>query len=90
MIFFTLSMLHLAAAASVPSKFSTSVQMPSIRSVPNVGEMYLCTYAPVPESTEPLSAIGFDPLATMDNIHHMSLFECDSPGLLSTTQEQVD
>ena len=87
--YFFLSILHLPVGASVPTEFSVSVRMPNLRRVPNVGEMYLCTYLPVQDSPEPLNIIRYDPLATMANVHHMSLFGCDSPGLMSTGYNQV-
>ena len=82
----TLALLHLANA----SEFVLPVRMPNIRSAPGVEELYLCTYVPIPESTNPNYIVGFDPAATMMNAHHMLLYACDAPGLLAEGDEQVE
>ena len=81
----SLALLHLAGA----KEFSLPVQMPNLKSAPGITELYLCTYVPVPESSEPYYITGFEPMATMTNAHHMLLYACDSPGLLGEAGEQV-
>ena len=81
----SLALLHLANA----DEFSIPVQMPNLKKAPGVTELYLCTYVPIPESSDPLYITGFKPMATMSNAHHMLLYACDAPGLMSQAAEQV-
>jgi len=52
-----------------------------------VDELYLCTSVPLPDDLSYI--VGFEPMATMTTVHHMLLYACDAPGLMSTPEEQV-
>ena len=63
--------------------------MPNIRNVSGVNEMYLCTTVPVPDDGNLYYVTGFEPMATMANVHHMLGYACDEPGMISTPDQQV-
>jgi hypothetical protein len=52
-----------------------------------VDELYLCTSVPLPDDLNYI--VGFEPMAKMTTVHHMLLYACDAPGLMSTPEEQV-
>jgi hypothetical protein len=83
-VLLTLSLLHAASA-----NFSLPIRMPNLSSAPGVQELYLCTYAQVPEGSDSLFITGFEPQASMSNAHHMLLYACDEPGLPAEGDEQA-
>ncbi|KAM7393431.1 hypothetical protein PAMA_008197 [Pampus argenteus] len=56
--------------------FSVDIQMPGV--VPTKSDTYLCTAFPVPTSHDAF-VVDFIPRASMDTVHHMLLFGCQTP-----------
>lgn len=56
--------------------FSVDIQMPGV--IPAGSDTYLCTAFPVPTSRDAY-IVDFIPHASMDTVHHMLLFGCQTP-----------
>ncbi|XP_031143115.1 peptidyl-glycine alpha-amidating monooxygenase A isoform X2 [Sander lucioperca] len=56
--------------------FSVEIRMPGV--VPTGSDTYLCTAFPVPTSRDAY-IVDFIPHASMDTVHHMLLFGCQTP-----------
>ncbi|KAM7369456.1 hypothetical protein PAMP_013723 [Pampus punctatissimus] len=56
--------------------FSVDIQMPGV--VPTGSDTYLCVAFPVPTSHDAF-VVDFIPHASMDTVHHMLLFGCQTP-----------
>ncbi|KAM8827381.1 peptidyl-glycine alpha-amidating monooxygenase isoform 2-T2 [Spinachia spinachia] len=56
--------------------FSLDIQMPGV--VPTVSDTYLCTAIALP-TTRDAYIVDFIPHASMDTVHHMLLFGCQTP-----------
>ncbi|XP_049459964.1 peptidyl-glycine alpha-amidating monooxygenase isoform X2 [Epinephelus fuscoguttatus] len=56
--------------------FSVDIQMPGV--IPAGSDTYLCTAFPVPTSHDAY-IVDFIPHASMDTVHHMLLFGCQTP-----------
>ncbi|XP_037339828.2 peptidyl-glycine alpha-amidating monooxygenase isoform X2 [Pungitius pungitius] len=56
--------------------FSLDIQMPSV--VPTASDTYLCTAIALP-TTQNAYIVDFIPHASMDTVHHMLLFGCQTP-----------
>ncbi|XP_042250297.1 peptidyl-glycine alpha-amidating monooxygenase isoform X3 [Thunnus maccoyii] len=56
--------------------FSVDIRMPGV--VPSVSDTYLCMAFPVPTSRDAF-IVDFIPHASMDTVHHMLLFGCQTP-----------
>ncbi|XP_051268231.1 peptidyl-glycine alpha-amidating monooxygenase isoform X2 [Dicentrarchus labrax] len=63
-----------------PHNFSLDIRMPGV--VPAGSDTYLCMAFPVPTSRDSY-IVDFIPHASMDTVHHMLLFGCQTP--VSTT-----
>ncbi|XP_069025183.1 peptidyl-glycine alpha-amidating monooxygenase A isoform X2 [Embiotoca jacksoni] len=59
-----------------PHNFSVDLRMPGV--VPTGSDTYLCTAFPVPTSRDAY-IVDFIPHASMDTVHHMLLFGCQTP-----------
>ncbi|XP_067430002.1 peptidyl-glycine alpha-amidating monooxygenase B isoform X2 [Thunnus thynnus] len=56
--------------------FSVDIRMPGV--VPSASDTYLCMAFPVPTSRDAF-IVDFIPHASMDTVHHMLLFGCQTP-----------
>ncbi|XP_049908630.1 peptidyl-glycine alpha-amidating monooxygenase isoform X1 [Epinephelus moara] len=61
--------------------FSVDIQMPGV--IPAGSDTYLCTAFPVPTSRDAY-IVDFIPHASMDTVHHMLLFGCQTPASTSS------
>ncbi|XP_034751399.1 peptidyl-glycine alpha-amidating monooxygenase isoform X2 [Etheostoma cragini] len=61
--------------------FSVEIRMPGL--VPTGSDTYLCTAFPVPTSRDAY-IVDFIPHASMDTVHHMLLFGCQTPASTSS------
>ncbi|CAK6980253.1 peptidyl-glycine alpha-amidating monooxygenase isoform X3 [Scomber scombrus] len=61
--------------------FSVDIRMPGV--VPSGSDTYLCMAFPVPTSRDAF-VVDFMPHASMDTVHHMLLFGCQTPFSTST------
>ncbi|XP_063745556.1 peptidylglycine alpha-amidating monooxygenase isoform X2 [Eleginops maclovinus] len=59
-----------------PHNFSVDIRMPAV--VPAASDTYLCTAFSVPTSQDAY-IVDFIPHASMDTVHHMLLFGCQTP-----------
>ncbi|XP_039904663.1 peptidyl-glycine alpha-amidating monooxygenase isoform X1 [Simochromis diagramma] len=59
-----------------PYNFSVDLRMPGV--IPTGSDTYLCMAFPVP-TRQDAYIVDFIPLASMDTVHHMLLFGCQTP-----------
>lgn len=59
-----------------PYNFSVDLRMPGV--IPTGSDTYLCMAFPVP-TRQDTYIVDFIPLASMDTVHHMLLFGCQTP-----------
>lgn len=58
------------------NNFSVDIRMPGV--IPSASDTYLCMAFPVP-TTRDAYIVDFIPHASMDTVHHMLLFGCETP-----------
>ncbi|XP_034997375.1 peptidyl-glycine alpha-amidating monooxygenase isoform X2 [Hippoglossus stenolepis] len=63
-------------AITNPHNFSVDIRMPGV--IPTAPDTYLCMAFPVPTSRDAY-IVDFIPHASMDTVHHMLLFGCQTP-----------
>lgn len=59
------------------NNFTVDLRMPHV--VPAHSDSYLCMAFPVPVTNQDVYVVDFIPYASMDTVHHMLLFGCQSP-----------
>ncbi|XP_072310099.1 peptidyl-glycine alpha-amidating monooxygenase isoform X2 [Eucyclogobius newberryi] len=62
------------------NNFTVDLRMPGV--VPSHSDSYLCMAFPVPTNQD-VYVVDFTPYASMDTVHHMLLFGCQSPASTS-------
>jgi len=43
----------------------------------------------MPDDQDLYNIVGFEPAASQDNVHHMLMYSCESPGMESRDESQV-
>lgn len=68
------------ATEETGAKGQITLRMPDIR--PDHAEQYLCIAHRIPVDNEGQFIVGFNPLGSMDRVHHMLVYGCQKPGIL--------